>query len=157
MIDSTRCQNLNGETVNVPFPNCSAGTNQLLIIADSSNNRLVVVDASTNRFLEQIGNGKNGYCEGDFDQAQFSLPQGLCHFVNGKNEHCLMVCDVKNHLVREVNLSMRTVRHIAGLRGVRGNDTIGGERLATEQELASPWDIAMTNTGEFMIAMAGTH
>lgn len=68
-----------------------------------------------------------------------------------------MVCDVKNHLVREVNLSRGTVRHVAGLRGVRGNDTLGGELPATEQELASPWDIALTKSGEFMIAMAGTH
>ena len=81
----------------------------------------------------------------------------MCHFVNEDNEHCLMVCDVKNHLVREINLNRKTVRHVSGLKGVRGCDTVGGQRPANEQELASPWDIVLTKTGEFMIAMAGTH
>ena len=69
-----------------------------------------------------------------------------------------MVCDVKNHLVREVNLNTKRVRHIAGLQGVRGSDVVGGDKAAQEQELASPWDIALSpSPGEFMIAMAGTH
>ena len=121
----------------LPYENVT----ELLVIADSSNNRLIVIDASTHTFLEQIGNGKSGYQEGSFAQAEFSLPQGLCHYLNSKGEHCLMVCDVKNHLIRKVNLHKKYVRHIAGIKGVRGSDLTGGELPATEQELASPWDI----------------
>ena len=55
-----------------------------------------------------------------------------------------MVCDVKNHLIREINLHSKSVRHVSGIRGVRGADTVGGECPAAEQELASPWDIALS-------------
>ena len=47
---------------------------EILVIADSSNNRLVIIDAATNQFLEQVGNGKNNYKEGSFEEAEFSLP-----------------------------------------------------------------------------------
>lgn len=69
-----------------------------------------------------------------------------------------MICDVKNHLVREINLHAKTVRHVAGLKGVRGSDTVGGDISCVEQELASPWDITLSpERGEFIITMAGTH
>ena len=43
---------------------------------------------------------------------------------------------------------------------MRGADVIGGERPLEQQELASPWDIALVPGGSsatFVIAMAGTH
>ena len=39
---------------------------QVLIIADSSNNRYVVLNADTNEFIEQIGTGKMGHVDGNF-------------------------------------------------------------------------------------------
>ena len=69
-----------------------------------------------------------------------------------------MVCDVKNHLMREVNLQTKQVRHVAGVKGVRGADVVGGQVNPAEQELASPWDVILSPiNGEFIIAMAGTH
>lgn len=69
-----------------------------------------------------------------------------------------MVCDVKNHLIREINLHSKQVRHIVGKKGVRGTDVTGGEKPLSEQELASPWDIVLSPiSGQFIIAMAGTH
>lgn len=65
----------------------------------------------------------------------------MCHFINESNEHCLMVCDTKNHLIREINLHKKTVKRVAGLPGVRGFDLEGGGK-AEEQMIASPWDIA---------------
>ena len=81
----------------------------------------------------------------------------MCHFVNDEGEHCLMLCDVKNHLIREANLHTKQVRHISGTKGVRGHDLSGGMVSAAKQELASPWDLVKSPTGEFIIAMAGTH
>ena len=133
------------------------GVSELLVVADSSNNRYLIIDADSNQFLEQIGNGKIGYVEGGFAEAEFYHTQGLCHFVNGDGHHCLMICDVKNHLIREANLHTKQVRHIAGVKGVRGHDLSGGRVAANEQEMASPWDIIKSPTGEFIIAMAGTH
>ena len=54
------------------------------------------------------------------------MPQGLCHFIDSNGHHCLMVCDVKNHLMRQVNLHTKEVSHRAGVRGVRGGDLLGG-------------------------------
>lgn len=71
-IDAAKSLALTGEVADVPLP--YADVTELLVIADSSNNRLLVLDASTNTFLEQIGNGKSGYKEGNFADAEFSLP-----------------------------------------------------------------------------------
>ena len=116
------------------------------------------MNATTHTFIEQIGSGRNGYKEGSFAEAEFSLLQGFCHFINSSGQHCLMVCDVKNHLIREINLHSKQVRHIVGKKGVRGTDVTGGEKPLSEQELASPWDIVLSPiSGQFIIAMAGTH
>ena len=117
----------------------------------------MIFDAATNQFIEQIGNGKIGYKEGNFSQAEFYHTQGMCQFINDQGEHCLLLCDVKNHLLREANLHTKQVRHIAGVKGVRGHDLRGGNLAASKQELCSPWDVVKTPSGEFIVAMAGTH
>lgn len=43
-----------------------------------------------------------------------------------------MVCDTKNHLIREINLHKKTVTKVAGLVGVRGFDREGGQLPANE-------------------------
>ena len=133
------------------------GVRELLIVADSSNNRFLIMNADTNRFIEQIGNGKIGYVEGQFGEAEFYHTQGMCHFVNPEGHHCLLLCDVKNHLIREANLHTKQVRHISGVKGVRGHDLRGGVIAANKQELCSPWDLVKAPSGEFIIVMAGTH
>jgi len=65
----------------------------------------------------------------------------MSHYTNSKNEHCLIVCDVKNHLIRELNLNTKTTRHIAGKLGERGHDLKGKASQAQDQELCSPWDL----------------
>ena len=115
---------MDGRIIYLPLP--YEEVSEILLIADSSNNRLLVLNAANNAFLEQIGTGRNSYKEGSFSEAEFSMPQGMCHFVNPEGCHCLMVCDVKNHLIREVNLHTKQVHHVAGVKGVRGQDTVGG-------------------------------
>jgi len=77
--------------------------------------------------------------------------------VNRAGHHCLLLCDVKNHLIREANLHTKQVRHVAGVKGVRGHDLRGGNVPAGQQELCSPWDIVKAPSGEFIVCMAGTH
>ena len=79
-------------------------TSELLIISDSSNNRYLILNGETHEFIEQIGTGRIGYKEGSFDEAEFYHTQGMCHYVNDDGQHCLILCDVKNHLIREANL-----------------------------------------------------
>lgn len=67
----------------------------------------------------------------------------------------IYVCDVKNHAIREVNLTRREVLTVVGT-GLKGNDKKGGKRPEI-QTLASPWDISAYNKDVLLIAMAGTH
>ena len=83
------------------------GVEEILVIADSSNNRYVVLNAETNETIEVIGTGKIGSKDGSFNEAEFYHTQGLCHYVNDKKQHCLLLCDVKNHLIREANLTTK--------------------------------------------------
>lgn len=75
-----------------------------LIIVDSAHNRILLLDEQTHAFIEQIGSGRQGHREGQFLEAQFNLPQGVCAYKNTQGQSCLLVCDVKNHLIRSANL-----------------------------------------------------
>ncbi len=76
------------------------GVKELLIIADSGNNRVLVLDRDNLKFLEQIGNGRQGHKDGAFKDAIFNQSQGICCFQNDQDELCLLVCDTKNHMIR---------------------------------------------------------
>jgi hypothetical protein len=86
----------------------------IMAIADSSNNRFIIVDMKKMECLDVVGTGRIGFKDGSFAEAEFHHTQGMSHFINHKNEHCLMVCDTKNHCIRELNLHTKTVRKIAG-------------------------------------------
>lgn len=99
-----------------------------------------------------------GHQDGNFTKAEFYYTQGLCQYTNSQGELCLLLCDVKNHLIREANLNTKQVRTISGITGERGHDLRGGSTDCSKQELASPWDIVPHNVpGQFIVAMAGTH
>jgi hypothetical protein len=98
-----------------------------MVIADSSNNRYIIIDMKTMKCLDVIGNGRIGFKDGSFEESEFHHTQGMTHFINNNNEHCLMVCDTKNHAIREINLHKKTIRKVAGVVGVRGFDREGGK------------------------------
>lgn len=106
------------------------GVSALLVIADSANNRYILCDALKQTYIESIGSGRVGYQNGSFKEAMFYHTQGLCHFINKEGQHCLLLCDVKNHCIREANLHTKVVRHVAGIPGVRGRDLQGGTQPA---------------------------
>lgn len=47
-------------------------------------------------------------------------------YKNTEGENCIMICDVKNHLIRSANLVTKQVETISGKSGFRGSDYIGG-------------------------------
>ncbi|HLJ10147.1 MAG TPA: NHL repeat-containing protein, partial [Planctomycetaceae bacterium] len=82
-------------------------------------------------------------------RASFDHPQGLA-LVGDK----LYVADTENHMIREIDLTEKTVRTIAGT-GKQGHDRrLGGEPSKTA--LNSPWDLVHVS-GKLYIAMAGPH
>ena len=55
------------------------------------------------------GNGQPGLKDGQFLEAQFSEPGGLCVADDGKT---LFVSDTNTHLIRVLDLELKTVRQV---------------------------------------------
>ncbi len=134
------------------------------IAADEKSSRLFVTDSDNNRILilktnnagdgvqveDVIGTGVKGKKDGSYTEAEFFHPQGVA-FHNNK----LYIADTENHLIREIDLSTKHVKTIAGL-GFQSKDfgIISGK--ADETALNSPWDLIYLNDALY-IAMAGPH
>lgn len=122
-----------------------------LFIADTGHHRIVVTTL-TGHLQVTVGRGDAGLWDGDFDEAQFSSPQGMAF---DPEQQVLYVADTGNHAIRKVDLQNRTVETLAGM-GTQ-SQTIhphGGD--AREVALNSPWDLAWFRH-ILLIAMAGAH
>ena len=126
----------------------------LMVISDTGNNRVILVNLDTNECLDVIGNGHIGLVDGQYNEAAFHHPQGLCH-VYRENEHFVYVCDSKNHAIREINLNKKEVLTVIGT-GEQGRDREGNKNPEV-QKLSSPWDVVAINRDTLIIAIAGTH
>ena len=51
----------------------------LLVVSDTGNNRLVLVNEETRECISTIGCAKVGLVDGNFEEACFHHPQGMCH------------------------------------------------------------------------------
>ncbi|MBM3945362.1 MAG: alkyl hydroperoxide reductase [SAR202 cluster bacterium] len=119
-----------------------------LFVADSNHQRIVVTSPS-GRVEDIIGSGEAGLNDGGFTDATFNDPQGMA--LDGDT---LYVADTKNHAVRKISLTSKSVTTIAG----DGKQSLrfysGGPGSAVQ--LNSPWDVTIHN-GVLYIAMAGFH
>lgn len=131
------------------------------VLADQPNNRLFIADTGHHRLVITalngevkflLGNGEPGLWDGDFDEVQFSSPQGMA--LDAENG-LLYVADTGNHVIRLVNLNECTVETIAGI-GQQSQilHPHGGD--AREVALNSPWDVEKFRHF-LLIAMAGSH
>lgn len=122
-----------------------------LFIADSGHHRIVATTL-TGHLQFTIGRGDAGLWDGDFDEAQFSSPQGMAL---DSERQILYVADTGNHTIRKVDLQARTVETLAGV-GTQSRilHPHGGD--ARELPLNSPWDLVQFRHF-LIIAMAGSH
>lgn len=122
-----------------------------LLISDSGHHRIVGI-STTGKIQLTIGNGQEGYKDGNFSEAQFRRPQGLAY-----RDHLLYIADTENHVIRVANLTTKTVSTIAGT-GIQGMERFAQHAPALHTPIASPWDLAFyPDINHLMIAMAGTH
>jgi DNA-binding beta-propeller fold protein YncE len=119
-----------------------------LFISDTNHNRIVVAKLD-GTLLEVIGNGKQGFTNGNFTTATFNHPNGIA--LDGDN---LYVADTQNHAIRAINLTAKTVTTIAGTGKLGSYTAMSG--LALKTALNSPWDLQVLGKTLF-IAIAGQH
>jgi thiol-disulfide isomerase/thioredoxin len=124
-----------------------------LFIADSTHHRIVITDLD-GKMIAIAGNGTPGKVDGTFDKAEFHDPQGMA--LGGET---LYVADRKNHCVRALDLTTKTVKTVAGTGTQEREPTnrhLEKPVPAHEVGLNSPWDLVLD--GETLyIAMAGHH
>lgn len=133
------------------------------VLADGPGNRLFISDTGHNRIIQTdldgkspvvIGSGREGFSDGEFAQAQFNRPQGMC-LADG----ALYVADTENHAIRAIDLNARTVTTISGVGSQAQRSPL--DRYvgpAKSSALSSPWDIIQVpGSSAFYIAMAGPH
>lgn len=127
-----------------------------LIIADTGNNRILIMDTKGN-IQHVIGGSNPDFKDGDFENARFNAPQGVCIL-----DTFIYVADNGNHAIRKIDLIKKIVITVVGT-GIQGHDYIGG-KIGKDQILSSPWDLAIYKYEYnkniipiLLIAMAGTH
>ncbi|MCU0481699.1 MAG: redoxin domain-containing protein [Anaerolineae bacterium] len=128
--------------------------NNRLFIADSGHHRIIIADLTTYEVLEVIGTGVSGLDDGDFAIATFNQPHGMA--LRGDK---LYVAEAKNHVIREIDLTNRTVEILAGT-GTRGERILPFSTPIREPrayDMRSPWDVATGAGDTLFIASAGTH
>ena len=113
-----------------------------------------MVNEETKECVTTIGCSKIGLVDGNFDEACFHHPQGMCHLYRD-SQHFIYLCDTKNHAIREINLTKKEVLTVIGT-GEKGFDREGNKDPEV-QTLSSPWDIVAINRDTLLIAMAGVH
>lgn len=120
-----------------------------IYVSDSSHNRIVVADHKSGTVQHVVGDGQAELKDGSFAEARFNDPQGLA-----PDGDRLYVADTKNHALRLVDFSKKSVTTLAGT-GERGFERRAA-RTPRQISLASPWDLLLMNRRLF-IAMAGSH
>ncbi len=128
--------------------------NNRLFIADSGHHRIIIADLTTYEVLDVIGTGVSGLDDGDFATATFNQPHGMA--LRGDK---LYVAEAKNHVIRVLDLTNRTVEILAGT-GVRNDRILSFSTRITEPrafDMRSPWDVAFGAGDTLFIASAGTH
>ena len=124
----------------------------VIFIANSAQNN-IIISSLAGDIVAKIGSGKDGFEDGDFEDASFSFPQGLLFDANK-----LYVADSGNHAIRMINFKEGKVSTIIGS-GLRGN-IIKDVSEADKINLSSPNDleffpdkenIAISNSGSNQI------
>ncbi len=120
-----------------------------IYFSDSGNHRILKIDQN-GAILAIIGNGKEGFTNGNYQQSSFYEPQGLALKGN-----ILYIADTKNNAIRKVDLTTQSVLTVAG------DGSLGyyflDEDWGVPVNPNSPWDLWIDNDSTMYIANAGNH
>ncbi|MFM7424577.1 MAG: thioredoxin-like domain-containing protein [Elainella sp.] len=139
-----------GQLLAFPGKVLADSTADRLFIADTGHHRIVV--ASLDGEVQQIVGGPAGLWDGDFAEVEFDSPQGMAF---DPERQWLYIADTGNHMLRQLDLTQKTVETIAGIGQQSQNiHPHGGD--AREVALNSPWDLIKFRHF-ILVAMAGSH
>ncbi len=119
-------------------------------ISDTGHHQVVVADRLTGAVEAVFGSGRESFVDGVGLEAGLAAPQGLA-FGDG----VLFVADTGNHAIRSIDLATGLVTTVAGTGNQGRWPPAGGP--AAFAALHSPWDLAFTEAGSLVVAMAGSH
>jgi len=120
-----------------------------IFISNGGQNNIIATDLSGD-ILAKIGGEKEGFSNGDFENASFNSPSGM--LFEGEN---LYVADSGNHAIRLINFKEGKVETVVGS-GLKGEVIAAGMHDASKVNLSSPSDleffpdknsIAISNSG----------
>ncbi|CAM4516335.1 sugar lactone lactonase YvrE [Paenibacillus endophyticus] len=141
---------LDGTTVNAAFnhPSYSAVNSKGLIYVSDTDNH-VVRRVAKERVYTAAGDGKPGYKDGKFGDAQFNAPAGLA--IDTKDN--VYVADTLNNVIRMISPEGVTTT-FAGAAGEAGGYKDGG---AAEAKFNEPMGLAFDEKGGLYVADSGNH
>ncbi|MGO4548392.1 stalk domain-containing protein [Paenibacillus sp. 2TAB23] len=141
---------LDGTTVNSTFnhPSYSAVSSKGVIYVSDTDNH-VVRRVVKERVYTAAGNGKSGYKDGKFGDAQFNAPAGIA--IDAKDN--VYVADTLNNVIRMISPEGVTTT-FAGVAGEAGGYKDGG---AAEAKFNEPMGLAFDEKGGLYVADSGNH
>jgi thiol-disulfide isomerase/thioredoxin len=117
-------------------------------IADTGHHQIAIAD-DNGKIIQRIGRGSQGNLDGEFTRAAFDNPYGLA-----AAEDKIYIGDLGSHLIRQIDLSKKTVTTIAGTS--RRGLTLGKPVPAREAGVASVFDLEIIGQ-ELFFTNTGTH
>jgi len=124
--------------------------NHMLFIADTNNHAIRSIDLVTGRIDTIAGNGVPGWTDGTARAALFNGPTYLAY--NSSIPGYLFVSDTGNNAIRQIELSTRIVKTLAGT-GLAGFKDLDNK----VSQLNNPFGLALSNNGILYIADAGNY
>jgi DNA-binding beta-propeller fold protein YncE len=130
----------------------SLGPDGALYVCEISNHVIRRIDEKTGTISTVAGSGKKGYAGdgGPATKAMLNEPYEV-RFDSAAN---MFFVEMKNHLVRRVDLKTGVISTVAG-NGTLGFSGDGGP--ATKAQLSSPHSITLDNAGNVYICDIGNH
>jgi thiol-disulfide isomerase/thioredoxin len=144
------------------FPSKLVSAETGFLVADAGSNRILKLSHSLDAIEFAVGSVVRGFKDGNFEQAQFSEPNGIAALpaeIAAQVGYDYLVADTVNHAIRAISLNSKTVTTVAGNgeQWMQGDGPVAAV-TGTSIRLSSPWDVVWWPAiNKVVIAMAGIH
>jgi DNA-binding beta-propeller fold protein YncE len=120
-----------------------------IYVADTMNHRVFMVDATRGTWQPTAGTGKPDFSGDGGPAAQATINQAYSIALDGEQ---LFVVDLKNHRIRQIDLSTQVIKTICGT-GAGQLPKDGG--IASQQPLSDPRSVAVDKDNIWIVLRGG--